>query len=138
MEEFSWPPAFTDVPNVAIINQAMAKQHFAKVNPIGRKLRFEFEDANANAEIIGVAANSRSETLTQKAEPEIYFSYWQLPAGTKHLVIRTAADARSFTGRIQRELRALDPTVVIEDVRTFEQIRSDSIAPRLLAMRLLV
>src|SRR5207302_5220988 len=43
-----------------------------------------------------------------------------------------------FIANVQRELRAIDPTVVIEDVRTFEQIRSDSIAPRIFAMRLLV
>jgi putative ABC transport system permease protein len=138
-EAFSWPPAsLTNVPNVAIINQAMAERYFQNRNPVGKTFHFSFENIRATAEIVGIASNSRSEALTQKAEPEIYFSYWQLPAGTKHLVVRTAADARSFTGRIQRELRALDPTVVIEDVRTFEQIRSDSIAPRLLAMRLLV
>jgi putative ABC transport system permease protein len=138
-EAFSWPPAFTtNVPNVAIINQAMAERYFPKADPIGKTFRFSFENVRATAEIVGVAANSRDDAITQKAEPEIYFSYWQLPAGTKHLVVRTAADPRSFIGSVQRELRVEDPTVVIEDVRTFEQIRSDSIAPRLLAMRLLV
>jgi putative ABC transport system permease protein len=138
-EAFSWPPAFTtNVPNVAIINQAMVEQYFPNVNPIGKTFRFSFENIRATAEIVGIASNSRSEALTQKAEAEIYFSYWQLPPGTKHLVVRTAADPRSFSGSVQRQLRALDPTVVIEGVRTFEQIRSDSIAPRLFAMRLLV
>jgi putative ABC transport system permease protein len=38
---------------------------------------------------------------------------------------------------VQHELRRLDLTVVIQDVKTFEQIRNSSIAPQLFAMRLL-
>jgi len=138
-EAFSWPPAFmSNVPNVAIINQAMAERYLPNTNPIGKTFRFSFENVQATAEIVGVVANSRSDSLTRPAEPELYFSYWQLPAGTKHLVVRTAVDPRSYVAGVQRELRAIDPTVVIEDVRTFGQIRSDSIAPRIFAMRLLI
>ena len=39
---------------------------------------------------------------------------------------------------MQRELRAVDPSVAIEHVKTLEQIRSDSVALRAFAMRLLV
>jgi putative ABC transport system permease protein len=39
---------------------------------------------------------------------------------------------------IRRELRAIDPTVAIEHIKTLEQIRADSIAPQTFAMRLLV
>ena len=63
--------------------------------------------------------------------------YWQFPAGTKHLVVGTTADPRTVIASVQRELRALDPTVVIEDVRTLDRIRDDSIAPQLFTMRLL-
>ena len=38
---------------------------------------------------------------------------------------------------IQRELRAIDPMVAVENVRTLEQIRGDSLASRNFAMRLL-
>ncbi len=39
---------------------------------------------------------------------------------------------------IQRELRSVDPTVAVENVRTLEQIRGDSLASRTFAMQLLV
>ncbi len=39
---------------------------------------------------------------------------------------------------IQKELRAVDPTVAIENVRTLEQVRDDSLASRTFAMQLLV
>ena len=39
---------------------------------------------------------------------------------------------------IQKELRSVDPTVAIENVRTLEQVRDNSVASRTFAMQLLV
>ena len=39
---------------------------------------------------------------------------------------------------VQRELRAVLPTVAIENVKTMDQIRSESLASRTFAMQLLV
>ena len=57
---------------------------------------------------------------------------------TKHLVIQTSANARPLILAVQRELRRIEPTVSIENVKTLEQIRSDSVASQTFAMRLLV
>jgi putative ABC transport system permease protein len=89
-------------------------------------------------EIVGVVSNSRTNDLTHAAEPEIYLCLWQASAFSKDLVVRTAADPHSIMAAVQRELRAVDPTVAVENVRTMEQIRSDSLASRTFAMNLLV
>lgn len=39
---------------------------------------------------------------------------------------------------VERQLRTVDPTVAIENVKTMEQIRSESLASRTFAMQLLV
>lgn len=75
-------------------------------------------------EIIGVTANSRTGDLTQAAEPEIYASLWQFGAFSKHLVVRTKADPRTLVGAIQRELRAVDPTVAAARYETFGSVLS--------------
>ncbi len=56
----------------------------------------------------------------------------------KHLVVRTTADPRAVELAVERELRGVDPTVAIEDPKTLEQIRDDSLASRTFAMQLLV
>src|SRR5207244_3377704 len=89
-------------------------------------------------EIIGVVTNGRTGDLTQAAEPEIYLSLWQATAFSKHLVIRTAADPRSLIATVQRELRSVNPVAAVENVKTLEQIRGDSLASRAFAMQLLV
>lgn len=135
----SWfgPDAATNAPFVAIINETMAAKYFAKGNPIGSKLRFS-PGIGRSAQIIGVVTDARDASLTEKAEPEVYFSLWQMSPFTKDLVVRTSSDPRSLIVAVQRELRAIDPTVALEQVKTLEEIRTDSIAPQTFAMRLLV
>jgi putative ABC transport system permease protein len=125
-----------DTPFVAIINETMARQWFGGADCIGKKLQCNFW-SKRTAEIIGIVKDTRTESLTQKAGPEAYFSYWQLPAFTKHLVVKSASDSRSLVTAVQKELRAIDPTVAIDHIKTLEQIRDDSIAPQKFAMRVL-
>ena len=62
---------------------------------------------------------------------------WQAKAFSKHLVVRTTADPRAVVVAVERELRAVDPTAAIENVKTLEQIRDESLASRTFAMHLL-
>jgi putative ABC transport system permease protein len=124
-------------PNVAIVNQAFANRYFPEGNVIGRKIWLEMRD-KPGMEIVGEVSNGRTDDLTQGAAPEIYLSLWQATAFSKHLVIRTAADPRAVLVAVERELRAVDPTAAIENPKTLEQIRDDSLASRTFAMQLLV
>jgi putative ABC transport system permease protein len=124
-------------PNVAIINQAFADRYIPKANPIGKKIWLSGRQQPPH-EIVGLVANSRTDDLTRAAEPETYLPLWQAPAFSKHLVIRTTADPRSLIVPVERELRSIDPTVAVENIKTLEQIRGDSLGSRAFAMRLLV
>ncbi|MDB6037802.1 MAG: hypothetical protein JWM99_1643, partial [Verrucomicrobiales bacterium] len=48
------------------------------------------------------------------------------------------SDPRQLIASVRHELRSIDPTVVIEHVKTFEQIRRESFASQTFAMWLLV
>jgi putative ABC transport system permease protein len=123
-------------PNVAIVNQAFADRYFPQGSAIGRKFWFNGRDKPA-VEIVGEIANGRTDNLTQKASPEIYLPLWQASAYSKHLVVRTTADPRAVVVAVERELRSVDPTAAIENVKTLEQIRDESLASRTFAMHLL-
>jgi putative ABC transport system permease protein len=123
--------------NVAIVNQAFADRYFPHANAIGRKIWLSGRD-KPGTEIVGEVSNGRTDDLTQAASPEIYLSLWQATAFSKHLVIRTAADPRAVLVAVERELHAVDPTAAIENAKTLEQIRDDSLASRTFAMQLLV
>jgi putative ABC transport system permease protein len=123
-------------PGVAIVNQAFGHRFFPDGDVIGRKFWLGSRN-NPPIEIIGEIANGRTDDLTQAASPEIYLPLWQATAFSKHLVVRTTADPRAIVVAVERELRAVDPTAAIENVKTLDQIRDDSLAPRTFAMHLL-
>jgi predicted permease len=123
-------------PQVAIVNQAFVDRYFPAGNPLGKKIWFSGRD-KPGAAIIGVVSNTRTADLTKGAVPEMYLSFWQAQAFSKDLVVRTAADPRPLIPSIERALRSVDATVAVENVRTLEQIREDSVASREFAMQLL-
>jgi putative ABC transport system permease protein len=126
-----------DAPPVAVINETLAARSFPGTDPIGKKLRF-VGDTNRTIEVVGIISNTRTEALTEQAGPEIYFPFWQNGAFSKNLILRTAADPRPLIPAIQRELHAVDATAAVEHIKTMEDIRRESVAPRTFAMRLLI
>jgi putative ABC transport system permease protein len=130
-------------PQVAVVNQAFVDRYFPHGPALGRRFWMgsrQRQDGKPNpgGEIVGVVANARTDDLTQAAEPEIYLCLWQASAFSKDLVVRTAGDPRAVMAKVQRELHAVDPTAAVENVKTFDQIRDDSLASRIFAMNLLV
>jgi putative ABC transport system permease protein len=126
-----------DAAGVAVANQAFVDRYFAGANALGKKIWFGSRQ-QPPISIVGVVTNSRTDDLTKAAEPEIYLPLWQAQAFSKDLVVRTTADPRSVITAVERQLRTVDPTVAIENVKTMEQIRSESLASRTFAMQLLV
>jgi putative ABC transport system permease protein len=123
-------------PSVAIVNRAFTDRFFPNSNSVGRKVWFGGRD-KPGIQIVGEIANGRTDDLTQEPSPEIYLPLWQAQAFSKHLVIRTTADPRMVVVTVERTLRSLDPTAAIENVKTLEQIRDESLASRTFAMQLL-
>jgi len=124
-------------PKVAIVNQAFVDRFFRHEHAIGRKFWMNGLD-KPSTEIIGEISNGRTDDLTHEASPEIYLPLWQASAFSKHLVVRTTADPRAAVVAVERELHAIDPTAAVENVKTLEQIRDDSLASRTFAMQLLI
>ena len=122
---------------VAIVNQVFVDRYFPHESPVGRKFWLSGRE-KPGTEIVGEISNSRTDDLTQQASPEIYLPLWQAAAFSKHLVVRTTADPRTVVRAVERELRSVDPTAAIENVKTLDEIRDESLASRAFAMQLLV
>jgi putative ABC transport system permease protein len=132
-----------DQPQVAVVNQAFAERYFPHGRALGRRFWMGSRTnqdgrPNPGGEIVGVVANARTDDLAQAAEPEIYVCFWQARAFSKDLVVRTMGDPRAVMANVQHEVHAVDPTAAVENVKTLDQIRDDSLASRTFAMNLLV
>lgn len=116
------PADHEEAPPVAVVSQAFAQKVWPGEEPLGRRLHF----AGDTITVVGVAANVRQRVLTTDLmdpgeDPDVYFSYAQLPARNLDIVVRTAGDPTAFTGAVRRAVAELAPSVPVYDVSTLRR-----------------
>ena len=123
-------------PPVAIVNQAFVRHHLSDRAPLGQAIRF-VGSRGQPVTIVGVVADTRTESLSEAPKPEVYLPFWQSGAFSKHLVLRVSGDPTAVTAAVRRALRAIDATAAVEHVTTLAAIRRESLASWIFARRLL-
>ena len=123
-------------PLVVIINAALAERSFPNENPLGKRLLIGKE--KRPREIVGVVADIKHKPFVTKAGDEselaIYLPHKQGPWNLMSLVVRTAGDdPASIAFQAQSEVQRLDKDLPISNVRTMDQVVTDSLAPQRLA-----
>jgi len=113
-------------PKVAIINQAFAKKFFGSRDPIGRTVRLE----RTPAVIVGVIANLKQYTIDEKILPQMYGCMWQQGSESAVLVVRSVGPVAPLASGMRQAVLTLKPSATIFDVRTMDQLISESGARR--------
>jgi predicted permease len=112
-----------DVPGaepVAVINDALARKHFAGRDPIGQRIRFAGMDrVNPWLTIVGVVGDVRFRDLAVEAVPEVFVNFRQQPMRTLYFVttavrLRPGFQAESVVPALRETWRTLDPDVPVE------------------------
>jgi putative ABC transport system permease protein len=129
-------PSRDESADVVIINQALADRLFPGEDPIGRRIT----ETNRLAQyattpdvwlrIIGVVGNTQDEGLDKAPQLALYRPEADFRATGGGLVIRAERDAAALAAPAMRIIRTLAPTATIENVKTIEQIKDESVAPR--------
>ena len=123
-----------DAPPVAILNQTMAKRFWPGEEALGKRFSLEPPDRPARTwiTVVGIAADQHHRGLSQPPDAEVFFSYTQGPFFPAHVAVRTSADAARFAGVLRSVVREIDREIPISQVRTLDQLVSESVAtPRL-------
>jgi putative ABC transport system permease protein len=121
----------------AIINETMAKRYWPNENPLGQRVRSGFEDSPW-CTIVGIVGDVKHARLEADNDPEIYYSYLQVPRaqmnfieGTMTLALRTAGDPAQLTAAVREQVGQIDGTLAVFHVRTMESLVQDAVgAPR--------
>ena len=121
---------------VVIINQALAQRLFGGEDPVGRRIAWtgdvlRFTPITDEWRIVvGVIGNTRDGGLDAEPRHVVYMPFAQILAIGGGFVIRADSDIASLIPAATRIIRRHAPTVPIENMRTVEQIREESIGPR--------
>ncbi len=116
-------------PNVAIINETLARLYFPNQDPIGRQMRFGFPpNGNVPREIIGVVGDLRDVALSQKPGPMMYVPFAQAPLYGGEVVVRSSSSASSVAAGIRQTVRSIDKDLPVTDVEAFPEAVGASVA----------
>jgi putative ABC transport system permease protein len=125
------------VSQVAIINQAMAKNFWPNESPLGARLTMTLEGGKIQREIVGVVGDVRSESLNDDPKPAIYVPYAQRSASPVYLAMRTKTNPLSLVSSIRKEVLAVDRDQPVYDVKSMNRVVWDSSAKQNFNMLLL-
>ena len=120
-----------DAPNVIIVNQSFAKKYWPGENAVGKRITFDQRTENTNpdwATVIAVVGDTRPKALDIAPQPTVYFSYHQFSLPYMTVVVRGTSDTAAVAREIRTHLRALDPNLPVDEVRTLESAASRSAA----------
>jgi putative ABC transport system permease protein len=126
-EQQAFPPGFAEpqAAPVAIINDTMARQFWPDEDPLGKQIGIIFSPPIT---IVGVVGNVHHGGLKVSPPPEIYLPHVQEPSSTLWVTVRTTGDPTRVAAAIRTEIRAIDADLPVGQMKTMEQVVSDSVA----------
>src|SRR5204863_2479601 len=116
----------TEAKGVVVINQAMAQTYFRGADPIGQTIDVAMFDKPHPTQIIGIVGDARYDSLVDQPEPMVYFPLPELTYDCMTVVVRTSNDPSALAAAAQQEMRSLDADQPVADVRTMNQVMSES------------
>src|SRR5262245_7618051 len=131
-------------PPVAVINQGMAARFFKDEDPIGKRILIQEIVPGSPAlgpeipwEVVGVFADERVASLEGTTRPAVYVPFEQSPSTSVSMVVRSAVDPASLGRAVSQAIHTVDPNQTVSDLRTLDQMKSESAAPSRLRTGLL-
>jgi ABC-type antimicrobial peptide transport system permease subunit len=103
---------------------------FGTDDPIGQHVRTGPNPSGPWSTVVGVIGDIRHAGLEETPAPEVYVNYLANPPVAPFIVLRTSGDPAAVAEALRAEARAFDATLALYDIRTMEQIRSESVAER--------
>ena len=127
-----------DHPGVAIINEAFARQYLPQGKALGQRIQPVLpaqiwnNERLTSFEVVGIVRNVKSAGWNAESEPTYYLPATQAPFQAMTILVRTRNDPATLVSALRNAVQTIDPTQPVTNIRTLDQIVSDSIAqPRL-------
>jgi putative ABC transport system permease protein len=126
---------------VVIVNEAFARRNFANVEPLGKQLYVGFDPARRR--VVGVVNETKQRSLGEASPATVFVPLTQAAEGLSatlrqsSFVLRTTGDPLLLSAAIRSEMRQLDLSLPVRNLRSMEQLVSRSIAPQRFNLSLL-
>ena len=113
---------------VAIVSESMARHYFGDANPIGRFVSIPgFIGDSSWIQIVGEIPDTKFHDLRENEALVLYLPLFQLPEGGATFELRTALDPAYVQSAALDAVRALDPRLPVDSVKTLDVQLNDSL-----------
>jgi putative ABC transport system permease protein len=112
---------------VVIINETMARRFWPNESALGRRVRSEGDESQW-MEVVGIVEDVKHFGLESQSKPEIYVPYFSDPWPFMTIVVRSSSDLASLSSALRNEVWSVDKNIPIPEIRTIEQLLSNSVA----------
>ncbi len=107
-------------PEVAVINQAMAKEFWPGEDAVGRRFKLS-SDGKDWIQVVGIARDSKYQDLFTKARPYFYRPLDQDYATLETLQVRTFEPPETMIAEVEQQVHSLAPSLPVFGVQTMNQ-----------------
>jgi predicted permease len=122
------PSDVNGAPEVAIINESMAKYFWGNENPIGKRFGWGRSDDKFPVEVVGVVRDSKFATLRDEV-PRFVYTPWtqQESLDTMTFYVRMRGEGGGMPATVRQVVQRLDPNLPIFDMKTMESQVDESL-----------
>jgi predicted permease len=121
-----------NAPLVTIVNRTMMMRYWRGQDPVGLRLQVK----GRWARVVGVAADSKYESMAENSKPFFYVPLQQDPSREPELNIRTTQSLQTTMGAVLREVHALDENLALYETITLQEQVNRATSPQLVAVTL--
>ena len=127
-----------DAPRVIIVNQAFAGKFWPNQDAVGKRIVMGGMSPDPKwITIVGVVGDIRHAGLDLEPKPEMYVPFAQDPYKSMIFAVRGAQDPRLLASAIRSQVQSIDAGLPLANIRTFDAVIAESVAPRRLSVVLL-
>jgi putative ABC transport system permease protein len=121
-------------PNVVVINDAFARQHFAGENPLGQRIKLQGQQRDPLL-IVGVVGNVRNGGLDEQPTSEVYVPFLQDPLSQTYqrsmtIIARTKSEPSAVAGSLRVALTTLDKSLPVYAVKSMTEHLHETLTRR--------
>jgi putative ABC transport system permease protein len=122
-------------PQVAVINEAMARMYWPNADPLGKRLKIR-STAPAWITIVGVIVDARTESLAGASVPQLYLSAYQTSEKELAIFLRGQLNTAALPAQAREQVQSINPELPVFGAQTLDEALSASLSERRFSMEM--
>ena len=108
---------------VAVVSRTFAERYFPGQSPLGRRIQMGTADKGETpwVRIVGIVADVNYLWIDRAVEPDVYLNAAQMPPRSATFMVTAVGDPLALAPVVRREMAALDPSVPLDEMQTYQQ-----------------